>query len=182
MSRDVEPEGNNTISPTSLAHDEHNPHDQAQDQPDNEPSTSQPKSKRRKTSKPSVLASFTIRNPTWSYIHLTHLSSSSQIPLSETNNSHDQFISTSPSIDAITARLQLQASLQQFLGLHGTAIPIDVLKIEGRQVWIRVPREDVSAVVTAVGGWVGKGGEGWRVHSWGCWGARDAGDGSDLFD
>ena len=42
-------------------------------------------------------------------------------------------------------------------------------------VWIRVPREDGSAVVAAVGNWVGKGdkgGEGvvsWRVRGRGEW-------------
>jgi ribonuclease P/MRP protein subunit POP8 len=48
---------------------------------------------------------------------------------------------------------------------------VDVLKLEGSEVWIRVPVEDRSAVVAAVGGWVGRGGEGWKVVGWSSWSA-----------
>lgn len=47
---------------------------------------------------------------------------------------------------------------------------MDILNLEGSDVHVRVPREDASAVVIAVGGWMGKGGEGWRVKSQGSWG------------
>ena len=77
--------------------------------------------------------------------------------------------------------MNLQAALRQFLGLHGTAISTDILKIEAYDVWIRVPREDSGAVVAALGGWVGRNGEGWRVKSRNAWGPK-SGDGRDLFD
>lgn len=117
----------------------------------------------------------TIRAPPFTYLHLTLLVSSSStagpVPL-----------------DLLTVRTYITAALQQFLGLTGTAIPVDFLKIEGRDVWVRVPREDGAAVASAVGGWVGggRGGEdgvvGWRVLRWGDWlGAVVAGDGRELF-
>ncbi|KAI5197686.1 hypothetical protein AUEXF2481DRAFT_7471 [Aureobasidium subglaciale EXF-2481] len=110
------------------------------------------KRKRSGTSQPPV-TQFTIRNPPWSYLHLSIMTSAPNYQL-----------------DALTAHLHLRAALSQFLGLHGTAIPVDILKLEGSDVHVRVPREDASAVVIAVGGWVGKGGEGWRVKSQGSWG------------
>ena len=67
-------------------------------------------------------------------------------------------------------------------------------------VWIRVPREDGTKILAAVGGWVGRemeyydmDGDGasgkevevtlsWRVKSWGNWLAGVVGgDGMDLF-
>ena len=72
---------------------------------------------------------------------------------------------------------------------------------ECTEVWIRVPRDDGSKVLAAVGGWVGReveynvdadGGAvagkkvevtlSWRVKSWGDWLAEIVGgDGMDLF-
>lgn len=53
-------------------------------------------------------------------------------------------------------------------------------------MWIRVPREDGSAVVAAVSGWVGGSGResvGWRVRGKGEWLERlVGGDGRDLFE
>ncbi|KAG6993803.1 hypothetical protein G7Y79_00050g085400 [Physcia stellaris] len=105
----------------------------------------------------------------FTYIHLTLLSSSAPNP---------SYPPPSP-LDELTAHKYLTSALQQFLGLTGTAIPIDILKVDERDVWIRVPREDGSAVVAAVGNWVGKGeaesggrGEGavsWRVRGRGEW-------------
>ena len=56
-------------------------------------------------------------------------------------------------LDAITARTYLTSALSQYLGLTGTAIPIDILKVTDRDFWIRVPREDASALVAAIGQW-----------------------------
>lgn len=66
----------------------------------------------------------------------------------------------------------------QFLGLTGSAISIDILKVEGRECWVRVPREGLSPLIAAVGGWVGGSGAGaggmeervgWRVRGSGNW-------------
>ncbi|KAH0069982.1 hypothetical protein KCU96_g17146, partial [Aureobasidium melanogenum] len=105
---------------------------------------SSPAAKRKRSEKASSnVTQFTIRNPPWSYLQLSLITNSPNYQL-----------------DALTAHLHLRAALSQFLGLHGTAIPIDILKLHNNDVHIRVPREDASALVVAVGGWVGKAGEG----------------------
>ncbi|KAI9818469.1 MAG: hypothetical protein M1827_000528 [Pycnora praestabilis] len=134
-----------------------------------------PKSKRKHSTGAHEEASITIRTPPWYYIHL-------------------ELITTPPSsipLDILTARTHLTSALSQFLGLTGTAIPIDFLKVAGREVWIRVPREDGSAVVAAAGGWMGGNGSGvkegeqvgWRVRGMGKWlGGLVAGSGMELYE
>lgn len=129
--------------------------------------TGQPISKAQQAQK-----MITIRNPPFTYFHLTLLTSSNSYPTS-----------SAPSIDILTARAHLTSALSQFLGITGTAIPIDFLKVEDRDVWIRVPREDAAAVAGAVSQWVGKDGESsWRVQRKGEWlGIVAATDGHELF-
>lgn len=114
----------------------------------------------------------TIRNPPFTYLHLTLLTSSAS---PQTPNS-------SP-IDILTVRAHLTSALSQFLGITGTAIPIDLLKVEGRDAWIRVPREDAVAAAGALSQWVAKdGGISWRVKGTGDWlGVVAAEDGHELF-
>lgn len=116
---------------------------------------------------PSQTRTLTIRHPPHTYLHLTLFPSSS---------SHPNTTDTTP--DILTLRTHLTTALQQFLGLSGTAIPIDILKIEGSECWIRVPREDAGMVVGALGGGVG----GWRVVGRGEWlGVVAGGGGEGLF-
>lgn len=87
-------------------------------------------------------------------------------------------------LDSITARTYLTSALTQFLGLMGSSIGIDILKISdggsdhvssdqalaaGNKnqnktdhplLWIRVPRDDAPAVVAALSSWVGGNGSG----------------------
>jgi ribonuclease P/MRP protein subunit POP8 len=88
----------------------------------------------------------------------------------------------------------------------GTSIPIDILKVSpdpsqpqsqsqsqsaDKTIWIRVPRQDAQAVITAVSSWIGgagsdmadaEGGVAWRVCAKGNFlGALVRGDGRDLF-
>jgi ribonuclease P/MRP protein subunit POP8 len=125
------------------------------------------KTKSHKT-KP-VVYETTIKLPIWAYIHLQHL-----VPAVEENLS----------LDAVTAHLHLTASLRTFLGLHGAAIPIDVMGIQERQVWIRVPADDRQMVIAAVSGWSDSRGHGWRVRGSSSWSASAAGRdaGQDLFN
>ncbi|KAL3410368.1 UPF0235 protein [Aspergillus fumigatus] len=110
---------------------------------------------------------------------------------------------TQTTLDPLTARTHLTAALAQFLGLTGTAIPLDILKItqEGQAqtptVWIRVPRSDAAAVVAALSSWIGgppgggsksatatasAGSVAWRVCAKGNYlGAVVHGSGGDLF-
>lgn len=135
------------------------------------PTTSQPSKKRsHSNSKPqqTPVKTLTLRNPTWSYIRLQQFQSPQN----------------SSTLDALTAHIQITAALHQILGVHGAAVPVDVLKLEGSEVWIRVPAEDRSALVAAVGGWVGRAGEGWRVMGWSSWSAGAEGGkdgGRELF-
>lgn len=133
-----------------------------------QPSSASSKKKRKKKApKKHVLSQFTIRDPPWAYVHLERLS----------------FAGKSPPLDAVTAQLYLTAALSQFLGLHGAAIPFDILKIEEQDLWIRLPAEDRSALIAAVGGWVSSNGEGWRVKGWSSWDANATNreHGQDLF-
>ena len=131
-------------------------------------STEVAKKKRKRRAKNHTISQFTIRDPPWAYLHLQHLASPG----------------TSTNPDAVTAHLHITAALSQFLGLHGAAIPIDIFKLENTDVWIRVPAEDKSAVIAAVGGWVSGKGEGWRVKGVSSWDARAMArdSGQDLFN
>lgn len=128
------------------------------------------------TTKPTTLKSLTIRSPPWSYIHLQQLQHSTPSNLTP--------------LDPLTCHLHISHALHSFLGLHGSAVPVDILKLDsdsgadsvGRgELWIRVPAQDRSAVLAAVGGWVGKGGEGWRVLGWSSWGIGKSEGGRELF-
>jgi ribonuclease P/MRP protein subunit POP8 len=105
----------------------------------------------------STTTSFTLRNPPYAYFHLSIRSL--------------QFSQSSQSLDEITARSYLTAALQQYLGLMGTAIAIDILKVEGAHIWIRVPRDDESAVTAALSQWCSsaEGSVSLRVEARGSW-------------
>ncbi|GAB7351293.1 hypothetical protein MBLNU459_g1710t2 [Dothideomycetes sp. NU459] len=142
----------------------------------NDPAVDSLAKRKRSTAKNTTLSQFTIRNPQWAYIHLSLIVSPTLAAAAAAAESG------SSNMNDVKARSYLQYALSQFLGLHGAAISVDILKLSGPDVWVRVPREDVSAVVAAVGGWVGKDGEGWRIKGWGCWGPAVGKDGGlDLF-
>ncbi|PVH85386.1 hypothetical protein DL98DRAFT_44756 [Cadophora sp. DSE1049] len=105
------------------------------------------------------ITSKTIKTPQFSYACLQLISESPS--------------STGSQLDSLTVRSYLGSALSQFLGLTGSAISIDLLKVEGRETWIRVPREDLSPVLAAVGGWTGgsevDGKVAWRVKTSGNW-------------
>ncbi len=89
----------------------------------------------------------TLRHPPYTYIHLSLV----KLP-SPDNPRQSANVAT---LDSITALTYLNSALQAYLGLTGTAIPIDILKIEGMNVWIRVPFEDASAVIASASHWSG---------------------------
>jgi ribonuclease P/MRP protein subunit POP8 len=112
---------------------------------------------KQNSSKGHEIITKTIKTPPFSYACLELISEST----SEIN------------LDDLTVRSYITAALTQFLGLTGSAISMDILKVDGRECWIRVPREDLSPVMAAVGGWVGGNEEagkvGWRVKASGNW-------------
>src|SRR5271163_4408291 len=82
---------------------------------------------------------YTLRGSPYTYLHLS---------LTNITKSTDR-----AALDDITARTYLTSALSQYLGLTGSAIPIDILKVADQDLWIRVPEQDASAVVAAVGQW-----------------------------
>ncbi|KAL1851149.1 hypothetical protein Plec18167_001919 [Paecilomyces lecythidis] len=134
--------------------------------------------------KDSNVIHFTARNPPWSYIKLQ------LIP-------QPGYSSANAPLDELTTRTYLSSALAQFLGVTGTAISIDIMKVENdganKYAWIRVPRDDASAVVSAVSSWIGgntstgssaasANNVAWRVCAKGNFlGAIVNGSGADLF-
>ncbi|KAF2205430.1 hypothetical protein GQ43DRAFT_357992, partial [Delitschia confertaspora ATCC 74209] len=106
------------------------------------------KRKRKVENTNHVLHQSTFKKPSWSYFHLSLIMPS--IP-----NYKSPVEAESPSIDPITILSLLQSPLSSFLGTHGASITIDILKIVSRDVWIRVPRQDASAIEAALSNWVG---------------------------
>ncbi|KAH7318720.1 hypothetical protein B0I35DRAFT_250351 [Stachybotrys elegans] len=58
-------------------------------------------------------------------------------------------------LDNIQVMSYCTAALRQFLGLTGMAIPLDILKAEGADCWVRVPAPDLGSVAAAVTAWKG---------------------------
>ncbi|EUC43191.1 hypothetical protein COCMIDRAFT_38863 [Bipolaris oryzae ATCC 44560] len=134
-----------------------------------------------------ILHQTTLRKPTWSYLHLTLTSPS--FPSSTSSAS-----TTTPTTDISPLLISplLTSALRAYLGTMGAAIPVDILKTAGREVWIRVPRQDVRGVKAALGSWVGRvegedvGGEAGRVGvAWRVVGGAGVlggmGDGGEVF-
>lgn len=104
---------------------------------------------------------FTLRNSSYSYIHLRIADQAAN------SASHQQ--KAQLELDEITVLSHLTSALSQYLGLTGTAIPVDVLKVQALEAWIRLPIEDERAVVAALSQWVGNGGVTLRVLGRGSW-------------
>jgi ribonuclease P/MRP protein subunit POP8 len=105
-----------------------------------------------KSQKSHDLATCTVRAPPFSYAHLEVL-----------NSSQAGSASASVELDAIQVRSYCTAALKQFLGVAGTAISLDILKVEGPRCWLRVPRDDLGAFSAAITAWQGTYEDG--VHS-----------------
>lgn len=103
------------------------------------------------------ITSTTIKTPQWSYLHLSLMTDSSAKPV----------------LDNLSVKKYLTTAFSHFLGMTGASIAVDILKVEGDECWIRVPREDASAVKAAVGSWIGGnekvGSLGWKIKGAGNW-------------
>ncbi|KAL7931231.1 hypothetical protein V8C35DRAFT_310742 [Trichoderma chlorosporum] len=91
------------------------------------------------------LLTCTIKSPPFSYVHLELLT-----------NPPDAAVE----LDNLQVKSYCTAALRQFLGITGTAISLDVLKVDGSECWIRVPREDLGSFAAALTAWKGTGDEG----------------------
>lgn len=124
-------------------------------EPDPGPSAGQG-SKARKAHE---LVSCTIRSPPFSYLHLER-----------TCDGADQ-----PELDALQVRAYCTSAMTQFLGVTGAAIPVDILKVDATECWLRVPRPDLGAFAAAITAWPGVSQEGegssyvLRIRACGDW-------------
>jgi ribonuclease P/MRP protein subunit POP8 len=94
--------------------------------------------KKRTRQKPAVVQT-THRRPQWTYFHLLVFSTASN---------------PAP-VDIITVKQYLNSATTRFLGLIGSAIPVDILNLAGNDVWVRVPRDTSVAFHEAVSAWSG---------------------------
>lgn len=90
--------------------------------------------------RPVVLQTTTHRRPQWTYFHLALFT-----------------IAPGQAPDIITVKQHLNSATTRFLGLLGSAIPVDILHQSGSDLWLRVPRDASVAFHEAVSGWSGSG-------------------------
>lgn len=107
-----------------------------------------------KVTKSNNIYNTTIKTPPHAYAHLELITTNQESVL-----------------DNLTLRQYLTSALKQFLGLTGMGMPIDILKVSGRECWVRVPRQDLGAFAAALTAWTGSGGSvsGLRVCAAGAW-------------
>ncbi|KAF2672440.1 hypothetical protein BT63DRAFT_195859 [Microthyrium microscopicum] len=98
-------------------------------------------SKAQRPQAASILHSSTLRLPQWTYFHLRLFTLSTE----------------SPAHDAVTARKNLNTAMMRYLGIIGSSISIDILKLDNLDLWVRVPRESGGAFHEAVSAWIGQG-------------------------
>jgi ribonuclease P/MRP protein subunit POP8 len=83
----------------------------------------------------------------------------SVIKASPYSYAHLEFYNAGPhtpeELDILQVRSFCTAALKQFLGATGMAMPLDILKLEGRSCWLRLPREDLGAFAAAITSWQG---------------------------
>lgn len=103
--------------------------------------TTQPPKEKEKEAH--ILQQITFRNPPWTYFHLTLVIS----PCS--------FSSSTSDLSPLVLSPLLTSALRAYLGTTGAAIPIDILKTAGCNVWIRVPRQDARGLRAALSSWAG---------------------------
>lgn len=89
-----------------------------------------------KSQKSRELFSCTIAKPTFAYAHLE---------LVTTDDEAEQ-----ATLDALEVRSWCAAALKRFLGVAGAGMPIDVLKVQGSESWVRMPREDLGRFAAAI--------------------------------
>ncbi|KAM0247010.1 hypothetical protein ACHAQJ_010010 [Trichoderma viride] len=86
------------------------------------------------------LLTCTIKTPPFSYAHLELLTDPSDAAVE---------------LDNLQVKSYCTAALSQFLGLAGTAISLDILKVEASGCWVRVPRDDLGSFAAALTAWKG---------------------------
>ncbi|KAF4120200.1 ribonuclease P/MRP protein subunit POP8 [Geosmithia morbida] len=91
----------------------------------------------------------TIRAPQFSYAHLELITGDN------TSNSQLSSSSFKADLDPLQVKTYCTSALRQFLGLTGAAVSVDVLKVQGSECWVRVPRDDLASFAAAMTAWRG---------------------------
>lgn len=103
-------------------------------------------------SKSREIYSTTIKNPTHAYAHLELITTNDLV------------------LDDLQIRSFLTSALKQFLGTTGSGMQIDILKVQGKESWVRVPRQDLGAFAAALTAWSGSGtSTGFVIRAAGDW-------------
>lgn len=107
--------------------------------------------RKRKEKETHILHQATFRKPTWTYFHLALVTpgTASQTPSASAPPSE------SCDIDVLTVSALLIQPLTAYLGTTGSAVPVDILHTQGRNAYIRMPRQDARAFRAGVSGWIG---------------------------
>lgn len=107
--------------------------------------------KKQKLEKSYDILTCTVKNPQFAYAHL-ELVTTASLTSSSSNTQEQQ---QQPELDPLQVKSYCTAALRQFLGLTGVAVPVDILKVQGLDCWVRVPRPDLSLFAAAVTAWKG---------------------------
>ena len=107
--------------------------------------------RKRKEKETHILHQTTFRKPTWAYFHLTLVTpgTASQTP------SASAAPSDSRDIDALTVSTLLVQPLTAYLGITGSAMPIDILHTQSRNAYVRIPRQDARVFRAGLSNWIG---------------------------
>jgi ribonuclease P/MRP protein subunit POP8 len=82
----------------------------------------------------------TIKAPPFSYAHLELVTEDSTQAIN---------------LDELQVKSYCTAALRQFMGLTGAGMPLDILKAQGNQCWVRVERPDLGSFAAAITAWRG---------------------------
>ncbi|KAF2471343.1 uncharacterized protein BDR25DRAFT_393466 [Lindgomyces ingoldianus] len=127
------------------------------------------KQKRERKEKTHILHQSTFKKPLWTYFHLSLLTPDTTTATTTaltTAATGSAITSTKKTpelslpdpdldIDPLTTSTLLHPALSTFLGIAGTSMPLDILKTSGRDVWLRVPRQNARGLQAALSSWVG---------------------------
>jgi hypothetical protein len=101
--------------------------------PESSKETRKPKHKQDRA----ILHTHNIRHSQWTYFHLVLFSLSS--------NMHPH--------DILTAKQRLNTALARFLGVLGSTVQADILHLDGKDLWVRVPKDSGNAFQEAISSW-----------------------------
>ncbi|KAL6849792.1 hypothetical protein ACO1O0_009337 [Amphichorda felina] len=105
------------------------------------PEAGSPSAKKPRLDKSHDILTCTVKAPQFSYAHMQLVT--------------DGTGSNPGTLDELQVKSYCTVALRQFLGITGAAIPLDVLKAEGTECWVRVPREDLGPFAAAMTAWRG---------------------------